>query len=79
MTTPPRSQSRAKNSLKDVKSTEFLVSSAMPRIIVEEDVEALAIGGTILGGGGGGWPEMGRSDGLLARAQKFNIPVTVNA
>ena len=76
MTTPPRSQSRAKSSLKDVKSTEFLVSSAMPRIIVEEDVEALAIGGTILGGGG--WPEMGRSDGLLARAQKFNIPVTVN-
>ena len=38
----------------------------MPRIIVEEDVEALAIGGTILGGGGGGWPDIGRSDGLLA-------------
>jgi DUF917 family protein len=38
----------------------------MPRIIVEEDVEALAIGGTILGGGGGGWPEIGRRDGLLA-------------
>ena len=38
----------------------------MPRIIVEEDVEALAIGGTILGGGGGGWPEIGRNDGLLA-------------
>ena len=38
----------------------------MPRIIVEEDVEALAIGGTILGGGGGGWHEIGRNDGLLS-------------
>ena len=38
----------------------------MPRIIIPEDVDALAIGGTILGGGGGGWPEIGRSDGHLA-------------
>lgn len=30
------------------------------------DVEALAIGGTILGGGGGGWPEMGFREGNLA-------------
>ena len=38
----------------------------MPKIINKEDVEALAIGGTILGGGGGGWPEMGLRDGYLA-------------
>jgi len=38
----------------------------LPRTITPEDVEALAIGGTILGGGGGGWPEIGRSDGHLA-------------
>ncbi len=38
----------------------------MPKIIKREDVEALAIGGTILGGGGGGWLEMGRRDGNLA-------------
>ena len=30
------------------------------------DVENLAVGGAILGGGGGGWPEDGRRDGLLA-------------
>ncbi len=30
------------------------------------DVEDLAVGGAILGGGGGGWPEDGRRDGLLA-------------
>ncbi|MBM3291660.1 DUF917 family protein [Candidatus Bathyarchaeota archaeon] len=38
----------------------------MPKIITPEDVEALAIGGTILGGGGGGWPEIGRNEGHLA-------------
>jgi DUF917 family protein len=38
----------------------------MPKLIVENDVEALAIGGTILGGGGGGWPDVGRNEGLLA-------------
>ncbi len=38
----------------------------MPRIINKEDVEALAIGGTILGGGGGGWYDTGRSEGKLA-------------
>ncbi|MCW4049078.1 MAG: DUF917 family protein [Candidatus Bathyarchaeota archaeon] len=38
----------------------------MPRVMTFEDVEALAIGGTILGGGGGGWPEIGRRDGFLA-------------
>jgi uncharacterized protein len=34
--------------------------------MTKEDVEALAIGGTILGGGGGGSPEAGRREGLLA-------------
>jgi len=34
--------------------------------MTREDVEALAIGGAILGGGGGGWPEEGRRDGMLA-------------
>jgi len=38
----------------------------MPKIISKEDVEALAIGGTILGGGGGGWPEVGLKEGYLA-------------
>jgi len=38
----------------------------MPRVITREDVEALAVGGTILGGGGGGWPHTGRSTGNLA-------------
>jgi len=38
----------------------------MPRKITSEDVEALAIGGTILGGGGGGWPDEGRAAGKLA-------------
>ena len=38
----------------------------MPRKITVEDVEALTIGGTILGGGGGGWPEEGRAAGMLA-------------
>jgi uncharacterized protein len=38
----------------------------MPRKVTVEDVEALAIGGTILGGGGGGWPEEGRAAGKLA-------------
>ncbi|MBN2334057.1 DUF917 family protein [Candidatus Bathyarchaeota archaeon] len=38
----------------------------MPKIITKEDVEALAYGGAILGGGGGGWPETGLSTGNLA-------------
>ena len=38
----------------------------MPRNMTKEDVEALAVGGTILGGGGGGSPEAGRREGLLA-------------
>ena len=38
----------------------------MPRRITEEDVEALSLGGAILGGGGGGSPEGGRRKGLLA-------------
>jgi DUF917 family protein len=38
----------------------------MPRTITMGDVEALAIGGTILGGGGGGWPETGLRTGKLA-------------
>lgn len=38
----------------------------MPKIINTEDVDALAIGGTILGGGGGGWPDIGLRDGRLA-------------
>lgn len=38
----------------------------MPRNMTREDVEALAVGGTILGGGGGGAPEAGRREGLLA-------------
>ena len=38
----------------------------MPKIINKDDVKALAIGGTILGGGGGGWPEIGLRDGYLA-------------
>ncbi len=38
----------------------------MPKLITKEDVKALAIGGTILGGGGGGWPEIGLRDGYLA-------------
>lgn len=38
----------------------------MPKIITKEDVEALAIGGTILGGGGGGGPENGLREGYLA-------------
>ena len=38
----------------------------MPRKITYEDVEALTIGGTILGGGGGGWPDEGRAAGKLA-------------
>jgi len=38
----------------------------MPRIINRENVEALSVGGTILGGGGGGWPEIGLRDGRLA-------------
>jgi len=38
----------------------------LPRSMTKEDVEALAVGGTILGGGGGGWYEAGRSEGLLA-------------
>ena len=39
---------------------------AMPRKITYDDVEALTIGGTILGGGGGGWPDEGRAAGKLA-------------
>lgn len=38
----------------------------MPRRIGEEDVEALSLGGAILGGGGGGSPEEGRRKGFLA-------------
>jgi DUF917 family protein len=38
----------------------------MPRKVTLDDVEALAIGGAILGGGGGGWPETGRNAGKLA-------------
>lgn len=38
----------------------------MARIITREDVEALSIGGAILGGGGGGWPSTGAKDGTLA-------------
>jgi DUF917 family protein len=38
----------------------------MPKIITKDDVNALAIGGTILGGGGGGWPEIGLKEGNLA-------------
>jgi DUF917 family protein len=38
----------------------------MPRVMTKEDVEALAIGGSILGGGGGGWAKDGRRTGLLA-------------
>ncbi len=38
----------------------------MARLMTAEDVEALAIGGAILGGGGGGWCEDGRRDGTLA-------------
>lgn len=34
--------------------------------MTREDVEALAIGGSILGGGGGGWSEAGRQEGMLA-------------
>jgi len=34
--------------------------------MTREDVEALAIGGSILGGGGGGWSETGRKEGMLA-------------
>jgi len=38
----------------------------LARIMNKEDVEALAIGGSVLGGGGGGWAEDGRREGLLA-------------
>jgi DUF917 family protein len=38
----------------------------LARLMTEEDVEALAVGGAILGGGGGGWSRDGRRDGLLA-------------
>jgi DUF917 family protein len=38
----------------------------MPKLITKKDAEALAIGGTILGGGGGGWSETGRRFGKLA-------------
>jgi len=38
----------------------------MPHNVTLEDVEALAYGGAILGGGGGGWPEMGLKTGGLA-------------
>jgi DUF917 family protein len=34
--------------------------------MTRRDVEALAVGGAILGGGGGGWAETGRQEGLLA-------------
>ena len=38
----------------------------MPKVITKDDVKALAIGGTILGGGGGGSPENGLLEGYLA-------------
>jgi DUF917 family protein len=38
----------------------------MVRVMTREDVEALAVGGTILGGRGGGWPEKGLRNGNLA-------------
>jgi DUF917 family protein len=38
----------------------------MPHNVTLEDVEALAYGGAILGGGGGGWPETGSKTGSLA-------------
>ena len=38
----------------------------MPHDVALEDVEALALGGAILGGGGGGWPETGLKTGSLA-------------
>ena len=38
----------------------------MARRMTREDVEGLALGGAILGGGGGGWPDEGRRDGMLA-------------
>ena len=38
----------------------------MARSMTMEDVEALALGGSILGGGGGGWYEEGIRDGALA-------------
>ena len=38
----------------------------MPRTVTQRDVEALAVGGSILGGGGGGSPELGLRDGRLA-------------
>jgi DUF917 family protein len=38
----------------------------MPKIITPEDVDALSTGGAILGGGGGGWSGVGRSEGYLA-------------
>lgn len=39
---------------------------AMPKIMTKDDVDALAVGGAILGGGGGGWSETGKREGLLA-------------
>jgi DUF917 family protein len=45
---------------------DLLEWSKMDRLMTAEDVEALAIGGAILGGGGGGWPGDGRRAGLLA-------------
>ena len=38
----------------------------MARLMTRGDVEALAVGGAILGGGGGGWAEDGMRDGRLA-------------
>jgi DUF917 family protein len=38
----------------------------MPHTVTMEDVEALAYGGAVLGGGGGGWPETGLRTGRLA-------------
>lgn len=38
----------------------------MARLMTVDDVESLALGGAILGGGGGGWMGDGRRDGLLA-------------
>lgn len=38
----------------------------MPRLITKDDVTAISIGGTILGGGGGGSPEKGIREGNLA-------------
>jgi DUF917 family protein len=49
-----------------INSNSSLFLIILPRTITISDVEAIAIGGTILGGGGGGWPETGIREGKLA-------------